>query len=100
MKANVITQMARSGITIAVTSKELLSFSEDLIRAAEERFRKNYEAKAKEVWLSTAEAKQVLGVSASTLYRYVQRGILHPRRIGNALLYPKSEILAILNGQL
>ena len=96
---DIITQMARSGITIAVTSKELLTFSEDLIRTVEERFRKNYEAKAKEVWLTTAEAKQMLGVSASTLYRYVQRGILHPRRIGNALLYLKSEILAILNGQ-
>lgn len=87
--------MARPGITLMVTGEELLVFANGLINETLNAFRKLNESKAKETWLTTAEATKYLGVSASTLCRWTQRGKLHPRRIGANYRFSESELLAI-----
>lgn len=44
-----------------------------------------------DVFLSTAEAAAFLGLSETTIRTYVARGKLHPQRIGQTLVFPKSE---------
>jgi len=42
-------------------------------------------------FLSTAEAAQFLGLSQRSIRTYVARGKLHPQRIGQTLVFTKSE---------
>ena len=97
MNRDIITElMSRPGLSITVTSEDLLIFSEQLIQKAEDRIKKANEAKANERWLSTAEAKEMTGLSVSTLTRYAKRGILTTRRVGSALLFKYSDLKKIL----
>jgi hypothetical protein len=34
-------------------------------------------------WCTTAEAAAIMGINERTLYRYRQRGILEPKKVGN-----------------
>ena len=34
-------------------------------------------------WCTTAEAASIMGINERTLYRYRQRGILKPKKVGN-----------------
>ena len=93
MNKDIISElMTRPGISITVTSEDLLIFSEKLIQKAENRIKKENEAQANERWLSTAEAKEMTGLSVSTLTRYAKRGILTTRRVGSALLIKYSDL--------
>ena len=99
MNKDIISElMTRSGLSITVTSEDLMIFSEQLIQKAEDRIRKANEAKANERWLSTAEAKVMTGLSVSTLTRYAKRGMLTTRRVGSALLFNYRDLKQILNG--
>lgn len=42
--------------------------------------------------LSQEQARKYIGVSRPTMQRYVQKGILHPRRDGNRLYYNITEL--------
>ena len=42
--------------------------------------------------LSQEQARKYIGVSRPTMQRYVQKGILHPRRDGNRLYYNINEL--------
>lgn len=44
-----------------------------------------------EVLFSTAEAALFLGLREATLRTYVSRGTIHPKKLGQALVFPKSE---------
>lgn len=100
MGTDIISQiMTRPGLTISITSEELLSFSRSIIQEAEARIKKANDAKANEVWLSSAEARAKIGVSVATLSRWAKRGKLHPKRLGAALLFSEAEILAVINGR-
>lgn len=100
MDTNLISQiMGDPRMAVLITGQELFSFSQYVARETEERIRIAKEARDNEVWLSTAETKKMLNVSAATLYRYAKREKLHPRRVGRALLYSRAEIQGIMNGQ-
>jgi citrate synthase len=45
-----------------------------------------------EVWLSTAEACALLGIRSQTLYAYVSRGVLNPRREGRRSFFRLDEL--------
>jgi DNA-binding transcriptional MerR regulator len=42
--------------------------------------------------LSQEQARKYIGVSRPTMQRYVQKGILHPRRDGHRLYYNITEL--------
>lgn len=42
--------------------------------------------------LSQEQARKYIGVSRPTMQRYVQKGILHPRRDGHRLYYNINEL--------
>ena len=42
--------------------------------------------------LSQEKARKYIGVSRPTMQKYVQKGILHPRRDGNRLYYNITEL--------
>lgn len=101
MDKDIITQMmTRPGLTIAVTSEELMEFSRSLITAAEKRIRDAAEAKSKEIWLTSAEACQRTGLSLATLGRWTNRGKLHPIRRGAIRYYSEAEIQAVKDGKI
>ena len=96
---DLLSMMTRPGITFMVTGAELLAFTKGLFDEAFDAFTKLNDSRTKEIWLTSAEASQFMGVSVSTLCRWVKRGILHPRRIGANYRFSKSELLAIRDAQ-
>ncbi len=46
-------------------------------------------------WLSSADAAARLGVRRETLYSYVSRGFLHPRRVGRTSVFDPAEVEAL-----
>ena len=89
--------MSRPGIALmTVTREDLTTFSKALINEALNAFMQITEAKAKETWLTSAEASVMMNVSISTLSRWVKKGILHPRRLGANYRFRESELRAIL----
>ena len=46
-------------------------------------------------WLTSAAACERLGVRAQTLYAYVSRGLLHPRRVDRRSWYDRNELDAL-----
>lgn len=101
MTEDIITQMmGRPGLTISVTSEELMAFSKTLISEAEKRIKDAAEAKSKEIWLTSAEACQRTGISLATLGRWANRGKLHPKRKGAIRYFSEAEIQAVKEGNI
>lgn len=44
-----------------------------------------------DIFLSTAEAAKMLGLTETTVRTYVARGKLFPMRVGQTLVFPKEE---------
>jgi hypothetical protein len=89
--------MSRPGIALTITGDELIAFSKAIVNEALRAFMQISETKAKETWLTSAEASLMMSVSVSTLSRWARKGILHPRRLGANYRFLEAELRTILD---
>lgn len=47
-------------------------------------------------WLSTEQARKILGVSARTLYRFVDEDLLPAYRMGRVIRFQQAEVMAFI----
>jgi predicted DNA-binding transcriptional regulator AlpA len=89
----------RDKIRFELSGQDLLKFSNDLIiRTKEELFLKMAIEKKEEKYFTKAEVKQFCGVCDATLWHWQKRNYLNPIRIGRRVMYKKSDIDRMLNG--
>ena len=69
----------------------------EAIMQERERFKNESSTEVKERYLTRSEVAKNLGVSKPTLCRWMNKGILIPKKIGRRILYAESEINKVLN---
>lgn len=82
-------------ITISVTPADLKEFGLALMEEA----RREAEARRAEVkWLTTDEACAEFGVTGATLWRWVNKGIIKPIKMGKFTRYSSADVARVKNG--
>lgn len=87
-------------IPVSMTSEALNAFIQFREKQAVETFKaqQEQERKASERGdnISSREAKQLLGITTTTLWRYAKEGLLHKKSVGGRTFYSRREILKLL----
>lgn len=85
---------------IVIKAEDLVNAMQTLYESAINKVKK--EAKATnsiEMMISAKEAKQLLGKSSNTLWKWSKRGYLVPQKVGGTLMYKVSDINKIMGGE-
>lgn len=87
-------------LRVEVTPEDLRMFAESVVeRTIVARDRQTeHNAYSEEVYISTKEARQLLGVCEGTLITWAKRGYLVPVKVGNKNRYAMSDIRRIQTG--
>lgn len=90
-------------INITLSAGDLIQTAEYIaglrIAAEKERIAAEQELNDNGDDVTQAEAKQMLhGISSATMWRYVQKGLLHKKNIGGKVFYSRTEISKLLEG--
>ena len=83
-------------ISITIKQKDLVSFSEQLIKDAIEQYKIQIESKPKEFYYSTNQVCEILSVRRGTLQRWAKLNYLNPIKIGGNLRYSKQEVESLI----
>lgn len=83
-------------VSITVGANDLMGCLRLAIKEAKEEWEAAIIAKKTEVYISPAEASQLLHVDKSTLWRWAKTGYLTPVEVGGKRLYKQSDIDKIL----
>ncbi len=88
-------------VRVELTPDDLRMFAESVVeRTIEARDRQAVEEASKEeTYISTKEARQILGVCEGTLITWAKRGYLVPVKVGNKNRYAMSDIRRIQTGK-
>lgn len=88
-------------VRVEVTPEDLMMFAESVVeRTIVARDRQaEQEASKEETYISTKEARQMLGVCEGTLITWAKRGYLVPVKVGNKNRYAMSDIRRIQTGK-
>ena len=88
-------------VRVEVTPEDLRMFAESVVeRTIVARDRQaEQEASKEETYISTKEARQLLGVCEGTLITWAKRGYLVPVKVGNKNRYAMSDIRRIQTGK-
>lgn len=98
-----IDKIIKDGATIQVvlSADDLRAFGFNLLSeyAAQEAKKREMED-AEEIYLTTAQACEILHVTRSTLWRWQKSGFFMPTNIGGCNRYAKSEIKKMMEGRI
>ena len=87
-----IIDSGNGNIRLEVTGKDLLHFSNQLIRKTKEEMATVAKNSRTETYLTKKEVKQLCRVCDTTLWRWNKRDYLKPVKIGSKLRYRLSDI--------
>lgn len=93
-----IQELIRGGanVTLTLTPTDLKEFGMTLINDA---ISERSKLKVPETYLTAKEAAEILGVTASTLWRWSKDGYLKPIKLGSKNRYKLSELNRIKTGK-
>ncbi len=90
---------ADSSSLLIVSAADLKEFADGLIRATRAEAERQLQEQQQERFLTAKEAAEMLGVDATTLWRWRNKGYLHPVSIGSLTKYKLSDINAFIKSK-
>ena len=87
-------------LAITISGEELKEFIEDVMADARLRAESEIKAKQSEECIDKEEVKTLLRVCDTTLWKWAKRGKLVPQKVGSRNIYRKSDVLAVLRGEM
>lgn len=90
---------AGAGVSITISSSDLLLFAETLIQRTRVEVQKESHAIKTERMLEKKDVMELLGVCDTTLFYWRKKGYLKPVKVGNKVRYKWSEVSKVLEGR-
>lgn len=87
---------ADSNALLIVSAADLKDFAADLMQAARAETERQLDEQRNERYLSAKETAKLLGIDASTLWRWRNSGYIQPVTVGNQAKYKLSDINAFI----
>lgn len=100
MDITTLLNIGGGNLKLEVTAEDLTKFAKDVVEMTlSEKQKLDAELKSnapeEETWLSSAEVRSRFGIAKSTLYVWINKGYLTPKKIGGQNRFALSEIRKI-----
>ncbi len=87
-------------LAITISGEELKEFINDVMADARIKAESDIKERQSEECIDKEEVKRMLRVCDTTLWKWAKRGKLVPQKVGSRNMYRKSDVLAVLKGEM